>query len=223
MVPVAASGPQHRRRRGVPVCAGLGRTLGRLSAAGATDPPRYFVGLVILSAIAYVPLALAFTPWTWKSIGPFSLQLSRPLHYAVYFFAGVGIGAYGLERGLLSADGLLARHWRAWWAAFLAAFVVWSVPIALMMRGAAAATMVRSACRSSPISASSWPAPAAAFSSPECACASRGGAGLARQSVGQRLWHVSDPLRVRRLAAICIAGRRAVRRSPRRRSCSAER
>jgi glucans biosynthesis protein C len=111
-----------------------GERLGRLSAAGATDPPRYFVGLVILSAIAYVPLALAFTPWTWKSIGPFSLQLSRPLHYAVYFFAGVGIGVYGLERGLLSADGLLARHWKAWWVAFLAAFVVWSVPIGLMMK-----------------------------------------------------------------------------------------
>ena len=111
-----------------------GGQLGRLSAAGAADPLRYFAGLAILSAIAYVPLALAFTPWAWKSFGPFSLQLCRPLHYAVYFFAGVGIGVYGLERGLLSVDGMLTRHWRVWFGAFLAAFVMWSVPIGLMMK-----------------------------------------------------------------------------------------
>ncbi len=88
--------------------------------------------LVTLSAIAYVPLALAFTPWAWKTFGVFSLQLSRPLHYIVYFFAGVGIGAHGLERGLLGVSGPLARRWAAWLAAFLAAFVVWAGPIALM-------------------------------------------------------------------------------------------
>jgi glucan biosynthesis protein C len=36
-----------------------GGQLGRLSAAGAADPLRYFAGLAILSAIANVPLALA--------------------------------------------------------------------------------------------------------------------------------------------------------------------
>ncbi len=111
-----------------------GEFLGRVSAMAAADPLRYFAGLIALSAIAYVPLALAFTPWAWKSFGPFSLQLCRPLHYAVYFFAGVGIGAHGLERGLLSVDGFVARHWKAGLAAFLAAFVVWSVPIGLMMK-----------------------------------------------------------------------------------------
>jgi peptidoglycan/LPS O-acetylase OafA/YrhL len=111
-----------------------GEHLGRWSAVAATDPLRYFAGLVALSAIAYVPLALVFTPWTWKTIGPFSLQLSRPLHYAVYFFAGVGVGAYGLERGLLGIDGPLARRWAPWLGAFLAGFVLWAVPIALMMQ-----------------------------------------------------------------------------------------
>ena len=104
-----------------PRCFGLRRHGASNSAGcppcGAADPLRYFAGLVTLSAIAYVPLALAFTPWAWKSFGPFSLQLCRPLHYAVYFFAGVGIGAHGLERGLLSVDGPLARHWTAWWIA----------------------------------------------------------------------------------------------------------
>jgi peptidoglycan/LPS O-acetylase OafA/YrhL len=109
-----------------------GERLGRISASAADDPLRYFALLVTLSAIAYVPLALAFTPWAWKTFGIFSLQLSRPLHYVVYFFAGVGIGAHGLERGLLGVSGPLARRWRAWLAAFLAAFVVWAGPIALM-------------------------------------------------------------------------------------------
>jgi glucans biosynthesis protein C len=110
-----------------------GEHLGRLSAMGARDPLRYFAGLVALSAVAYIPLALIFTPWTWKTVGPFALQLCRPLHYAVYFFAGVGIGIYGLERGLLAVDGMLSRYWPAWLGAFLAAFVVWALPISLMM------------------------------------------------------------------------------------------
>ncbi len=33
------------------------------------------------------------------------------LQYAIYFFAGVGLGATGIERGLLAADGVLPRHW----------------------------------------------------------------------------------------------------------------
>ena len=61
----------------------------------------------------------------WFEYGPFAIQLSRPLHYAVYFFAGLGVGAYGLERGLLAADGMLARRWAAWLAAALAAFLLW--------------------------------------------------------------------------------------------------
>src|SRR6266566_4107023 len=59
-------------------------------------------------------LALVFGPWAWMQPGPFSFQLSRPLHYALYFFAGVAIGACGIERGLIAPGGALARRW-AWW------------------------------------------------------------------------------------------------------------
>ncbi len=65
-----------------------GNALGRL----CTDPAR-LVLLLCASAVAYIPLALAFTPFEWLDIGPFAFQLSRPLHYAIYFFAGVGVGA----------------------------------------------------------------------------------------------------------------------------------
>jgi hypothetical protein len=107
--------------------------LGWLSASARAHPGWYFAGLVTASALAYLPLAAAFTPWEWGQVGPFGLQLSRPLHYLVYFFAGVGIGAYGLERGLLAADGMLARRWAAWSAAALAAFLLWIGATALTM------------------------------------------------------------------------------------------
>jgi glucan biosynthesis protein C len=110
-----------------------GEWLRSLSASAGDHPIRYFAGLVAASAVAYLPLAAAFTPWEWYQHGPLGLQLSRPLHYAVYFFAGVGIGAYGLERGLLAADGRLARRWAAWYAAALAGFALWVAPTALTM------------------------------------------------------------------------------------------
>jgi hypothetical protein len=99
------------------VMPGYGERLGRLAAGAGAHPARFFLGLVTASALAYVPLAIAFTPWEWLQFGPFSFQLSRPLHNAVYFFAGVGVGAYGIERGLLDPNGALARHWARWLAA----------------------------------------------------------------------------------------------------------
>jgi glucans biosynthesis protein C len=110
-----------------------GESLGWLSSSAASHPTRYFAGLVAASALAYVPLAAIFTPWEWYQVGPFAFQLSRPLHYFVYFFAGVGIGAYGLERGLLASDGMLARRWAAWSVAASLAFLLWLGPTALTM------------------------------------------------------------------------------------------
>jgi surface polysaccharide O-acyltransferase-like enzyme len=51
--------------------------------------------------------------------------LSRPAHYAVYFFAGAAIGACGIERGLLALDGPLARCWKSWLAGALLSFALW--------------------------------------------------------------------------------------------------
>jgi glucan biosynthesis protein C len=102
-----------------------GDALGRLAAGGGERPGRFFAGLAIASAIAYVPLAIAFTPWEWAERGPFALQLCRPLHYTVYFFAGLGVGAYGIDKGLLAAGGALARRWASWLAAASATFMLW--------------------------------------------------------------------------------------------------
>lgn len=109
--------------------------LGRWSAATGKDPARYFGILLVASALAYVPLAVVFTPWAWADTGYFGLQLCRPLQYAVYFFAGVGLGATGVERGLLAADGVLPRHWAQLLAAALVSLFVWMGLTGLTMYG----------------------------------------------------------------------------------------
>ena len=91
----------------------------------------------MISALAYVPMALAFTPSAWAQLGPFGFQLSRPLHYALYFLAGVGIGAGGIEDSLLAADGPLARRWAFWVAAALLSLLTWMGLTGLTMVGAA--------------------------------------------------------------------------------------
>ena len=116
--------------RFAPRCGDL---LGQLASSARAHPIRYFLGLVAASSIAYIPLALIFSPWNWTHFGAFAFQLSRPLHYLVYFLAGLGIGAYGLERGLLAPDGSLGKHWGAWLAAALAAFLLWMGLTALTM------------------------------------------------------------------------------------------
>src|SRR2546430_17708449 len=96
------------------------QALGRLAGTFSDRPLALFISLSALSILAYVPLAMIFTPWDWTSLGPFALQLSRPLHYVVYFFVAFAIGSYGIERGVLRLDGPLARHWPAWLAAAVA-------------------------------------------------------------------------------------------------------
>jgi Acyltransferase family len=109
----------------------LGRSVGQLGAC----PKQFVTVLLSASAAAYVPLALVFNPWDWFHVGPFSFQLCRPLHYLVYFFAGAGVGAYGIERGLLALDGWLVRRWAAAGAAAMVSFVLWLGMVGLAMSG----------------------------------------------------------------------------------------
>jgi glucans biosynthesis protein C len=99
----------------------LSHWVGRLS-----DRPLIFVAsLTALSALAYIPLALAFTPWEWGNVGLLSFQYCRPLHYLVYFFAGFAIGSYGCDRSVLRTDGPVARYWLAWLAAAVICMCAW--------------------------------------------------------------------------------------------------
>ena len=99
--------------------------LRRLGEWAGTRPVKFFALLIAASALGYVPLALIYSPWSWSAIGPFSLQLSRPLHNFVFFFAGGALGGYGLDRGLLARDGPLARYWLGWLGTGIIGFMLW--------------------------------------------------------------------------------------------------
>ena len=111
------------------------KSLAGWSATAGAQPSFYFVALVAASACVYVPMAVAFTPWAWSDAGIFAVQWCRPLHYAVYFFAGVGVGAAGIERGLVAADGPLAARWAFWLTAALVALIAWMGLTALTLAG----------------------------------------------------------------------------------------
>ena len=113
------------------------KSLGRWSIQLGRRPLVYLAVLIAISAIAYVPLALAFTPWEWTNSGPLALQFSRPLLYGVYFFAGVGIGAGGIDEGLVAADGDLSKRWWLWLAAALTALFAWMAMTFLTLEGPA--------------------------------------------------------------------------------------
>ncbi len=104
----------------------FGNRLGTWSSNAKVHPARYFLLLVVAGSIAYIPMVVRFGPNYWTALGPFSFQTSRILHYAVYFLMGLGVGAYGIERGLLASDGMLARHWLRWTIAMPIAFVALS-------------------------------------------------------------------------------------------------
>ena len=99
----------------------------------SAQPGRFYGALAAASAAAYIPLALIYSPWSWFQLGPFAFQWSRPLHYLVYFFAGIAVGTHGLDRGLLATDGALARRWPVWVAVATATFLAWITPTALVM------------------------------------------------------------------------------------------
>jgi hypothetical protein len=100
-------------------------SIGRWSGRFDDSPGRTFAVWALISVAAYAPLALVFTPWRWSNEGPFAIQLCRPLLYALYYCAGMSVGAIGLGRGLLSANGVAARSWAIWMSAAAASLALW--------------------------------------------------------------------------------------------------
>jgi peptidoglycan/LPS O-acetylase OafA/YrhL len=101
----------------------FGETLSRFASRAAQSPFRFFSRLIVVSIVAYVPLSLVIDPMYWGAFGPFFVQTSRIVHYFVYFLAGIAVGAYGLDRGLLAPNGELARRWGRWALGAVAAFL----------------------------------------------------------------------------------------------------
>ena len=99
--------------------------INRLSQQSFDRPARFWLFLAIVSAIVYVPALVYFGANRWFELGPFSVQASRVLLYAAYFFVGAGIGAANFASGVISADGALPKSRWLW-------MIVTLIPYGLM-------------------------------------------------------------------------------------------
>jgi peptidoglycan/LPS O-acetylase OafA/YrhL len=100
---------------------------------GVHGAPAALAMLLIVSALVYVPMALAFGADRWLSFGPLAFQASRLLLYATYFMVGIQMGAAGIESGFLARNVGLARRWPIWLSAGLAAFALHLAVIATLI------------------------------------------------------------------------------------------
>jgi len=110
-----------------------GAYLSRLAEGARLRPFRFVALLFALSLLVYLPPVLAVGPMHWATAGPFAVQTSRVLHYLLYFLVGIGVGVYGLDKGLLAVDGGLARRWWAWLAGAMLAFVAATVVVVVSL------------------------------------------------------------------------------------------
>ena len=102
--------------------SGWVEAIGKLSLESFGRPALFFWALLIASIILYVPSVFYFGASRWFELGPVAIQASRILLYLLYFFAGCGIGAASLDRGLLAPDGEMARRWPVWLGATIASY-----------------------------------------------------------------------------------------------------
>jgi peptidoglycan/LPS O-acetylase OafA/YrhL len=93
--------------------------INRLSQQGFDRPDKFFLFLFAVTVVAYIPALLWFGPNHWFEFGPFSVQASRVLLYASYFFIGAAIGAANSDRGVLGEDSRLAKSGWGWLAVTL--------------------------------------------------------------------------------------------------------
>ncbi|CCD97114.1 conserved membrane hypothetical protein [Bradyrhizobium sp. ORS 375] len=100
--------------------------INRLSQRGFAQPRDFFFAFLLITGLLYIPSRLYFGPTLWFEAGPFSVQASRVLLYAAYFYVGAGIGSANFERGLLAADGQMSQRGLGAW------IVVTLVPYALL-------------------------------------------------------------------------------------------
>jgi len=83
--------------------------INRLSLHGRRRPAAFFAVMLAVTAAFYIPGRIHFGAGSWFEFGPFSVQHGRVMLYATYFFFGAGIGVAQMDRGLLAADGRMAK------------------------------------------------------------------------------------------------------------------
>jgi surface polysaccharide O-acyltransferase-like enzyme len=93
--------------------------INRLSLRGYDRPADFYLFLLGVTAVLYIPARVYYGPSHWFEFGPFSVQANRILFYAAYFLIGAGVGAANFEHGVLSASGRLAKSGWTWVVATL--------------------------------------------------------------------------------------------------------
>jgi hypothetical protein len=88
--------------------------INRVSQMGFKEPWRFWLLLWIVTEIAYIPLLIHYGVNHWFELGPFSVQASRVLLYASYFFIGAGVGCASMATGVLGPDGQLPKSRWSW-------------------------------------------------------------------------------------------------------------
>ena len=101
---------------------GVVDAINRLSFGSYKRAWLFASALAAASIIAYVPMLFGVGAVRWFAVGPFQVQASRTVLYGVFFLAGMGIGAKGIDDGLLSRSGDLARRWGLWLIAACVSF-----------------------------------------------------------------------------------------------------
>ena len=96
--------------------------INQLSQQSFKHPAQFFLFLITVTALVYMPALIYFGATRWFEFGPFSVQASRVLFYAAYFFIGAGVGVAHFNQGVLSADGRLARSSWGWMVATLISY-----------------------------------------------------------------------------------------------------
>lgn len=110
------------------ISPGLLDPINRLSLRGYERPADFYLFMLAVTAAVYLPALVYYGPRHWFEFGPFSVQSSRVLLYAAYFFVGAGVGAANFDRGLLSADGRLAKSGWGWAIATLVPYcLLWGL------------------------------------------------------------------------------------------------
>jgi hypothetical protein len=101
---------------------GLIDAINRLSLKSVQRPALFIGALALVAIVSYVPMLFKVGAVRWFNWGPLQVQLSRTILYGVFFFAGMGIGAAGINDGLLARSGALAQRWWIWFIAAAASF-----------------------------------------------------------------------------------------------------
>jgi peptidoglycan/LPS O-acetylase OafA/YrhL len=89
----------------------------RWSQGSCERPAKFYLFLLAVTALVYIPALIYFGPNRWFEFGPFSVQASRVLLYAAYFFVGAGVGVAHINQGVLSTSGRLAQSNWGWMVA----------------------------------------------------------------------------------------------------------